>query len=103
MLVEHPDGTLLTVWVVPGAAQTAVVGPHGDALKVRVAAPAEAGRANRAMLSSLSDSLGVDCRLVSGASSRTKRVVVPGLQPQDVAAQFGIGPVPGPIDEEARR
>ena len=103
MLTARDDGTALTVWVVPGARRTEIVGPHGDALKVRVAAPAEAGRANGAMLSLLSNSLGVECRLLSGGSSRRKTVAIPGLGPHDVAAQLGIGPPADPPDQEARR
>ena len=36
--------------VVPGANRSEVVGPLGDRLKVRVAAPAEGGKANRAVV-----------------------------------------------------
>jgi uncharacterized protein YggU (UPF0235/DUF167 family) len=41
-----------------------------------VAAPAEGGRANEAVLRLLADTLGVDVRLVSGHSSRDKVVAL---------------------------
>lgn len=70
---------MLTVWVVPGARSTEIVGFYGGALRVRVAAPPEHGRANTALIAHLSERLGVRVRLMSGAGSRRKRLLVPGL------------------------
>jgi uncharacterized protein (TIGR00251 family) len=63
--------------VVPGASRSEVVGPLGDRLKVRVAAPAEAGKANRAVVELLEAWLGVrGVTIVAGASSAEKTVRV---------------------------
>lgn len=71
------DGTVvLSVYVQPSASRAGVVGRHGDSLKVRVSAPPEAGKANRAVTRLLAAELGVprhDIELVQGASSRSKR------------------------------
>ena len=40
----------LTLHIQPGAKKTAVAGPHGDALKIRLAAPPVDGKANAALL-----------------------------------------------------
>lgn len=51
-------------------------------LRVRVGAPAVEGAANNALLRLLADELGVprrDVRIVAGASSRQKLVVVEGV------------------------
>ena len=58
VLRNHPDGVLVAVWVVPGAAREEVVGVHAGALRVRVSAPAEAGTANRAAAEAIERGLG---------------------------------------------
>jgi len=74
-----PDGWLLTVHTQPGARRSEVAGTHGDALKVRVAAPPVEGRANDELTALIAAALGVPRRLVSvvrGATSRRKTVLV---------------------------
>ncbi|MDD4964945.1 MAG: DUF167 family protein [Gallionella sp.] len=46
----HADGLVLTLHVQPGAKKTQVIGLHGDALKIKLAAPPIEGRANEALL-----------------------------------------------------
>jgi len=78
---------VLRLHVQPGAGRSGVVGRHGDALKVRVAAPPQGGRANAACISLVAATLGAKeaaVELVSGASSRSKRVRIRGLEPDQV-------------------
>jgi uncharacterized protein (TIGR00251 family) len=75
-----PDGRLvIDVHAQPGARRTEVVGLHGEALKIRVSAPALEDRANEALAAFIAERLGVarrDVTLVSGAKSRSKRFAV---------------------------
>src|SRR6476661_10117292 len=79
---EPAEATVvLNVHVQPGAGRTAVVGRHGTALKVRVAAPPQAGRANDASAALLVETFGIGAaqvELVAGASSREKRFRISG-------------------------
>jgi len=71
------DGWSLTIRVQPGARRSEVVGPHGDALRIRVAGPAVDGRANAELVRFLAEHLGVparDVEIVRGHTSRTKVV-----------------------------
>lgn len=58
-----------------------MVGEHGDALKVRVAAPANEGKANAELVRFLARTLEVgrnSVQLLSGERSRDKVIRVPG-------------------------
>jgi uncharacterized protein (TIGR00251 family) len=64
----------LRVHVRPGAGRSAVVGRHGDALAVRVAAPPVDGRANEACATLLREELDVPAlELVGGEKGPDKR------------------------------
>ena len=90
---DGPEGVVLRVHVQPGAGRSAVVGRHGDALKVRVAAPPVEGRANEATRALLADALGVpeaDVELTSGQSSRTKRFRLKGVDAEEADKRLRV-------------
>ena len=71
----------LFVHAQPGAKRTEVAGLHGDALKIRIAAPALEDRATEALVAFVARRMGVpkrDVALVSGERSREKRLHVTG-------------------------
>ncbi len=79
----------LRLRVSPGAKRPEIVGRHGEGWKLRVAAPAEGGRANAAVIALLADALGVpraDVALVSGHGARDKIVEVAGISPAQTEA-----------------
>ena len=79
--------TRLRLRVAPGAARARVVGRHGDAWKVRVAAPPEGGRANDAVVRLLADTLALPreaVTLVSGHTGRDKIVELTGVEPEQI-------------------
>jgi len=87
------DDVVVHVHVQPGAGRSAVVGRHGDALKVRVAAPPVEGRANAATAEVLADALGVKAatvELTSGESSRSKRFVVRSIESDEVERRLKL-------------
>jgi uncharacterized protein (TIGR00251 family) len=88
----RPDGTglVLTLHVQPGARASGGAGRHGDAVMVKVAAPAADNKANEALTGFLQRSLGVaraDIRIAHGRSSRHKVVEI-AAEPQAVAARL---------------
>lgn len=88
------DGARIALLVVPGASRDTIVGLHGDALRVRVSAPPEKGRANDAVVALLAAALGTRRGAVeidAGHGSRRKSAVVRGMTPDEVRRRLGIG------------
>ena len=78
-LREEDGAVVLALHVQPGAKRTKVEGAHGDALKVRLAAPPVDGKANAELLRFLADAFAVPLRqvtLVRGETARRKTVRV---------------------------
>jgi len=88
------DGTVfLRLHVQPGASRAGLRGRHGGALKVKVTAPAEGGRANEAVLLLIAELLDLPrsgVSLVSGPSSRAKRVAVTGIDEAGIRDRLGL-------------
>ena len=73
------ESVVLRLHVQPAAKRTEVAGVHGDAIKIRLAAPATEGKANLALRRFLADAFGVPLRnvvLVRGETSRDKMVKI---------------------------
>lgn len=79
------DGSVtLTLHIQPGAKKTEIVGEHGDALKLRLAAPPVDGKANAALLAFVASRLGVARTAVvlrSGQTTRRKVIEVKAAPP----------------------
>jgi len=90
--IEGRDGAVFVdIHVVPGSKREGVAGVHGDALKVAVRARPEKGKANAALVEVFSRAVGVRrsaVEIVSGHSSRRKRVRIDGPTPDEVRARI---------------
>jgi uncharacterized protein (TIGR00251 family) len=73
---------IIRVKVQPKASSDAIVGAHAGALKIRVAAAPEKGRANRAAVEFLAGKLGLrrpSISVVCGEHSRDKMFAIEGM------------------------
>ena len=83
----------IAVKAVPGASRDAIAGPLGDRLKVRVAAPPEGGKANKAMEALIAAACGLPARSASvivGQSRAQKVVEVNGIDAPTARARLGL-------------
>ena len=81
-LAADGDGVILRLHVQPGAKKTELAGQHGEALKIRLAAPPVDGKANACLIEFIARRLGVAksaVELLSGDTSRAKRLRVGGI------------------------
>lgn len=81
--IDEKEGRLVfSLRVSPGASRARILGEHAGALKISVSAAPEKGKANKAVVEFLAGVLGVkksDISVVSGETSRDKRIAVRGL------------------------
>ncbi|HEY9444856.1 MAG TPA: DUF167 domain-containing protein [Gemmatimonadales bacterium] len=92
-LAPTPLGTRLALRIQPRASRNAIVGLHGQSIRIRLAAPPVDGAANKALVSFLVERLGVSAaavELVRGHGGRDKVVEVTGLAPEEVARRLGL-------------
>jgi len=92
ILAGNKPVAYLTVRVTPSAARDSIDGWYGHALRVRVSAPAEKGKANAALIRLLAERLEIETRrirIVRGVSTRNKLVEIEGLD--DIADIFPPG------------
>jgi len=100
------DGVVIRVKAVPGAKSDAIVGVLGDGLKIRVAAPPEAGRANDAIVRTLADALGIARRaveVVAGHGSPAKLMRLRGVSPERLDSLTNLRPTDSPGEMRRRR
>lgn len=82
-------GTRLRVRAQPRASRSEIVGEHGDAVRVRLAAPPVDGAANDELVRVLAKALHIApsrVSVVAGATGRDKVVHIDGLEPDAVRA-----------------
>ena len=83
----------LAIKVVPNAPRTELAGWLGDALKVKVHAPAIEGRANDALCEFFADTLQLSRRAVTvlqGEKSRQKVLHIAGLSLDETKSRLGV-------------
>lgn len=81
-VTEQANGVALLLHCQPGAKVSRVMGEHDGRLKIALNAPALENRANEVLVAWLAQRLSVPRRqvqLVSGQTSRKKRVLVEGV------------------------
>ncbi|MFC1575150.1 DUF167 domain-containing protein [Gemmatimonadota bacterium] len=93
ILSGGPLGTDIRVQAQPRASRSEIVGPHGGALKIRVAAPPVEGAANQELEKLLAKTLGVprsSVEVVRGGTGKRKLLRIKGLSPDEVGRRLGI-------------
>ena len=83
----------IVLYCQPGARQTQLAGTHDGKPKIQLKAPPVDGEANKALIAFLSRLCGVPKASISiemGASGRTKRVEVAGLDEEQLRAALGL-------------
>ncbi len=76
---QKDDAVIFNVRVVPRASKSEIVGEHGGALKIRIAAPPVDGAANAELIKVLAKKFGVSkssVEIIGGQTSKMKKVKI---------------------------
>ena len=93
--IERTEGVEIRIHLQPRASKTEIVGLYGEALKIRIAAPPVDGRANAELCRFLAQQLGVTqqyVQVISGGSSRQKRIFIRGRTLTEIGASLTHSP-----------
>lgn len=85
------EDVLIWLKAVPGASRNEIAGVVGDRLKIRVSAPPEGGKANKAICKLLASSLGLKANQISierGETSQAKIIRISGAVLSDVMSDL---------------
>ncbi|MBI4222204.1 MAG: DUF167 domain-containing protein [Planctomycetes bacterium] len=84
---------ILSIRTQPGSSKNRIIGEYGGRLKLAVTAAPEKGRANKAVIELLADTLHISessIHIISGESSRDKRLMIEGLTPEDIKSLLNL-------------
>ncbi|HHT9108529.1 MAG TPA: DUF167 domain-containing protein [Candidatus Wunengus sp. YC63] len=92
-IVTTNSGIILSVRTQPGSSKNRIIGEYGGRLKLAVTAAPEKGKANKAVIELLADTLHIhesSIHIISGESSRDKRLMIEGLTPEDIKSLLNL-------------
>jgi len=86
-------GVVFSAKVVPASSRTAISGLLDGAVKIKVSAPPEKGRANKCLIDFLAKQLGVKTNalsIITGQSNPIKKIQVLGLSAETVVRKLTL-------------
>ena len=89
IIVPTSNAVALRIKVVPNASRTKIIGVLGDRLKVSVAAPPEAGKANKMVEALIAKTFKISQKQVSvaaGLNQPQKRIEIQGLTIEQITS-----------------
>ncbi|QQE11017.1 YggU family protein [Planctomycetota bacterium] len=89
IIIPADNAVAVRIKVVPNASRTKIVGILGDRLKISIAAPPEAGKANKMLEALLAKTFNIPKKhvtVVAGHTQPQKRIEIQGLTPQQITA-----------------
>ena len=90
---QGEGGIIVTVKVVPGSSKTAIAGLLDGKLKIKVACPAEKGKANDCLIDFLIEKLKIkrrDLIIVSGQANPIKRIKISRLSSEELLNRLNM-------------
>lgn len=86
-ITKFSDVVLFNVKVVPGSSKTSIAGELEGMLKIKLAAPPEKGKANKALIAYLAKKLDIkknNIQITAGLTSTTKQISIQTAKPAEI-------------------
>ena len=93
LATDTPEGAIISVRAQPRSSRSGVDGIIGEAIKVRIRSAPVDGKANKELVETLAEALGLPKSAVSfksGETSKTKRLVARGISAAEALAKLGV-------------
>ncbi len=90
---DNGNDAYLSVYVQPGASADRIEGEYNAMLKVRISAPPEKGKANKALIRLLSATLGIPksgVTVVKGETCRAKQLKLNGISAAEIEKRISV-------------
>ncbi len=90
---DSDEGVVFTAKVVPSSSRTHLAGTLDGMLKIKISAPPEKGKANKAVIDLLSKKLGMKgsgVRIISGKTNPVKQVQIEGITGQQLVKRLEL-------------
>jgi uncharacterized protein len=93
MFLDSEDGVIISLYVQPNAPKSCIVGEYNGALKIKINAPPEDGKANEEIIRLFSKLLSVPknkITLLKGHKSKQKKVLILEMRSEQIAERLGV-------------
>ena len=90
---QDNEDIIFTAKIIPASSKTSLAGILGGMLKIKIAAPAEKGKANKAVIDFLSEKIGVkknNIAIISGQSSPVKQIRISGISANELLSKLDL-------------
>jgi len=90
---QDKEDVIFTAKIIPASSKTAIAGILSGMIKIKTAAPAEKGKANKAVIDFLSEKTGVkrnNIAIISGQSSPVKQIRISGTSTAELLSRLDL-------------
>jgi uncharacterized protein (TIGR00251 family) len=91
MFQQTEKGVIISLYILPNAPKSQVIGEHNGALKIKIQAPPVDGKANEEIVRFLSKKLEISkskIEILKGDKSKLKKVLIEGLSLEQIKSML---------------
>lgn len=94
MFQQTEEGVIISLYILPNAPKSQIIGEHNGALKIKIKAPPVDGKANEEIVRFLSKKLELSkskIEILKGDKSKLKKVLIRGIPLENLKSMLVLG------------